>query len=473
MKPDGYELDTGRRNRMKFRKFGKTLLTAALSSAIVFSLSSCVRSFTVGYLYVTGTVTSTPSGNGIITGFKIDNDTGKLTALHGLPVGSGGANPVRAVLLNGGRFVYVLNQGTPSNGGTSCTATTPCTNANIVQFAVGGNGVLTPQETFSTAGLNPFRLLSDTSGNYLFALDHDAPEGTYCGSIVPGATSCGDITVFSINSTTGRLSKVVNAQLTSAVGVQVPYFPVPANPIDEAFAGAYVMTLSGTPGVNTTTPPATAQTVYPYSYNATNGQLAVSQSAPQEINNGSGGPLGQASAIIFASGKVYILDNEPITVTQQNGTTVSSLAQILPFTVGTNGALQALVGGATADDPTQSNPIYLIVESKGKYVYVANQYGASSTDAASVIGYYIDPSSNQLLTDPGSVTPTGTGAIPVCLVEDPSSQFIYTANAGDSTVTGHVLEPTTGLLTQMHGTGSGSFSLSGPASWCVVTGRTN
>ncbi len=42
---------------MKFKKFGKTLLMRALSSAIVFSLSSCVQSYTVGFLYVTGTVT--------------------------------------------------------------------------------------------------------------------------------------------------------------------------------------------------------------------------------------------------------------------------------------------------------------------------------------------------------------------------------------------------------------------------------
>ena len=96
---------------MKFRKFGKTVLTAALSSAIVFSLSSCVRSFTVGYMYVTGTVTATPSGSGIISGFKIDNNTGKLVPMHGLPISSGGANPVRAILLTGGRFVYVLNKG--------------------------------------------------------------------------------------------------------------------------------------------------------------------------------------------------------------------------------------------------------------------------------------------------------------------------------------------------------------------------
>src|ERR1700722_5981497 len=151
---------------MKFRKFGKTVLTAALSSAIVFSLSSCVHSFTVGYLYVTGTTTAGTGNNGIITGFKINNNNGKLTALNGLPVSSGGANPVRAVLLTGGNFVYVLNRGANSSGGSDCTTADPCLNSNITEFAVGGNGILTFQNTFFTQGINPFRLISDTSGGF-------------------------------------------------------------------------------------------------------------------------------------------------------------------------------------------------------------------------------------------------------------------------------------------------------------------
>ena len=64
------------------------------------SVTSCVQSYTVGYLYVTGTVTAESTGNGIISGFKIDHNTGKLTPINGLPVSSGGANPVRAVLLD-------------------------------------------------------------------------------------------------------------------------------------------------------------------------------------------------------------------------------------------------------------------------------------------------------------------------------------------------------------------------------------
>jgi hypothetical protein len=464
---------------MKFRKFGKTVLTAALSSAIVFSLSSCVRSFTVGYLYVTGTVTATPSGNGIITGFKINNDNGKLTAIHGLPVASGGSNPIRAVLLSGGNFLYVLNRGANSTGGSVCTAADPCQNANITEFAVGGNGILTPQNIFYTQGINPIRLISDSSGQYLFALDQNAPGSTdttspssatnpnpFCQSQLSTPT-CGDITVFSINSTTGRLSLVTNAQLTSSSGSQVTYFPVPANPIDFTFASGYLMTLAGAPSAGPTTVVTNAaqgQVVYPYTYNSSGGQLAVSQSSPQIINNGLGNPVGQASAIVYANGKVYVTDNEILA----NDTP----GQILPFTVGTNGALQSLVGGAVADDASQTDPVYLMVEAKNKYLYVANGMGANINEGAGIVAYVIDPASNQLSEDSGSPFLTGTGSEPQCIVEDPSSQYIYTANAGDSTVTGHVLDPNSGVLTQMQGS-SGTFALTGPASWCLVDGRTN
>jgi 6-phosphogluconolactonase (cycloisomerase 2 family) len=465
---------------MKFRKFGKTVLTAALSSAIVFSLSSCVRSFTVGYLYVTGTVTSTPSGNGIITGFKINNDNGKLAQMDGFPLSSGGANPVRAVLLSGGNFVYVLNRGANSSGGSTCTASALCTTANIVEFAVGGNGILTPQNTFTTQGNNPFRLISDSSGAYLFALDAIAPGTTdptspssssnpnsYCQTYF-GTPTCGDVTVFSINSTTGRLTLVTNAQLTSSSGTQVTYFPVPASPIDFTMASGYLLTLSGAASSSPTVEATTAQTVYPYTYSSSTGQLAVSQSTVQSIYstlNDANVPMGQGTAIIYASGKVYILDNEPTTTDAAPG-------QIIPFTVGTNGALDALVGGAVADDSTQTDPVQLMVESKGKFLYVANQEGYGISNGAGVVAYVIDPTSSQLTEDSGSPFISGTGAEPQCILEDPSDQYIYTANAGDSTVTGHVLDPNSGVLTSMQGS-TGTFSLTGPATWCIVTGRTN
>ena len=86
---------------MKFTKFGKALAIGALSAAIVFGVTSCVESYTVGFLYVTGTVNVSTGNNGIVSGFKIDHNTGRLTPINTLPVASGGANPVRAVLTLG------------------------------------------------------------------------------------------------------------------------------------------------------------------------------------------------------------------------------------------------------------------------------------------------------------------------------------------------------------------------------------
>ena len=233
-----------------------------------------------------------------------------------MPISSGGANPGRAVLLTGGRFIYVLNQGVNAEGGSTCTSADPCTKSNITQFAIGGNGILSSQETFFTQGLNPFRIFADTAGNYLYVLDHDSPAtistpanpvsssttnpNPSCGlTLGAGVISCGDITVFQINPTTGRLTLVVNSQVTSASGSALPYFPVPANPIDFALATGFVLTVSGTP--------TTGDAVFPYTYNSSTGQLTVNQNSSQPLN------IFNATAIVSTT-YVYVLDNDPVTI---------------------------------------------------------------------------------------------------------------------------------------------------------------
>lgn len=437
---------------MKFRKFGKALLMTAISAGVVFGISSCVQSYSVGYLYVTGTQTASTTGTGIISGFKIDHNTGNLVPIHGLPVSSGGANPGRFVILSGQRFLYVLNQGTTQDGGP-CSPTDVCSNANIVQFAIGGNGVLAPQQIFYTQGHNPFRILADASGSHIFVLDHDAPDNVGCSLVFGnGVTTCGDITMFSVDPSTGRLSYVLNAQVTSASGAPLTYFPVPANPIDFTLTNNTVLTLSGTPD--------TGDSNFPYAYNASNGQLTVTQNSPQ--------PLGmkQATAIVVASSVVYVLDNGVNT----NGTN----GQIFAYTT-SNGSLQAQANGYYADDSTLSNPNYVISNNTGKWLYVLNEGDNSST---------ITPQSGIAaftITQPYMLTPianqgqaAGTGAGPQCLLEDPSNQFIYTANFNDSSVTGLSIDQNQGnlrpLSTKAH---SGVFTLPGPAAWCAASSRTS
>lgn len=460
---------------MKFKKFGKTLLMSALSTGVLLSVTSCVQSYSVGYLYVTGTVTSESNGNGIISGFKIDHNTGKLTAIHGFPVASGGANPIRAVLFNS-KFLYVLNRGVNAEGGSDCTTTDPCQNSNITEFSVGANGILTAQQTFYTQGVNPFRLISDGS-NYIYVLDHDSPASNSTNSapvaatnnancavaLGAGVTSCGDITAFKVDSTTGRLSLVVDDQATATLGATLPYFPVPANPVDFVLSSSYVLTLNATAATASTSFPYTGgSTVFPYSYSTSTGQLATTGIAsPGNILN-----IKAGNSLVAAGGYVWVL----------NGSTTAD-SEILAFTVGSSGSMVApALGAVTADDANQSGPIYLVVEKLGKFFYVANQGDVTDKTVAlsGIAGYVI-----QNPFDPyeigGLPVGFGTGAGPVCMVEDPSDQFIYTANHDSATVTAQEIDQKDGTLRPLADSTKepSSYALTGPPSWCLVDGRTN
>jgi 6-phosphogluconolactonase (cycloisomerase 2 family) len=477
---------------MRFTKFGKAFCLSALSAGVICGVTSCVESYTVGFLYVTGTVTASSGSNGIISGYKIDHNTGKLTTINGLPVSTGGANPVRAVLTLGSRFVYVLNRGSVGGSG-NCTTTNPCQNANITQFAVGANGILTPQETFFTQGINPFRLIVDSSGSYLMVLDHDAPDSnaytglnatsTSCtlalgtlGTSTP-VTSCGDITVFKIDQTTGRLSLIVNGQVTSASGSPLTYFPVPANPVDFVLSGGFILTLAGAPTPAPTSFPYTGGTsVSPYAYNSSSGQLTLSQTNLQPLTT-SAGPVKQANAIVNANGVLYVLDNEPVTIAAGSLYNLSSAetypSQILPYTIGTGGSLSAEPGGVVPDDVNGlSNPIQILVESKGQYVYVANQGNniAGNNTGSGIAGYRIFNAPSYQLQFNGD-QPFGSGSGPQCIVEDPSSQYIYEANEYDSTVTGRALDSESGDLNLLR-SGTSTYTLQGPPTWCFMDGRT-
>ncbi|HEY2860406.1 MAG TPA: hypothetical protein VGJ21_18435 [Terracidiphilus sp.] len=465
---------------MKFRKFGKALLMSALSVGAVLSVTSCVQSYTVGFLYVTGTNTA-KAGAGTISGFKIDHNTGELRPINGLPVSSGGSNPGRAVLLEGSRFFYVLNRGTDGSGGDNCTSNAaPCKGSNITLFSVGGNGSLSPQpQQFSTQGNNPFRIIADASGKFILVLDHDAPDSgngaasNSCSlALGSGVTTCGDITIFQVDSTTGRLSLILNSQVSSAAGQPLPYFPVPADPIDFLLNGSYLLTLSGTP--------ATGDEVFPYAYSSSSGQLSISQNSVQPLN------IRGATALQAGNSSIYVLDNESVTIGacpsgQQCFFTPGTYpGYLLPFTVGTGGSLQAQGGGPVPIDPSQTNPQFLLFEasSKNKWVYVANAGNNQSQDnpQSGLTGFVINTAANNQLT-PLSGSPfgaaVGIGAGPQCLVEDPSNQFIYTANFNDSTVTGVSVDVRSGLLRQLPGKAAKAFGLPGPAAYCLVNGRTS
>src|SRR5271156_2328497 len=215
---------------MKFRKFGRMSLALAVSLATGLGVTSCSTDHTVGYFYVTG------SQYNQISAFKIDNNLGQLTSIPNSPFASGGVNPIKELIANAGKFLYVLNAGCGGTSQIACPTGTPPdeTGANISLFTVGGQGGLSFQAAYTSQGNLPVSIQTDSSGSHLFVLDSTVTDPTTCKAYVSGnpATICGDITAFNIDPNTGRLPLITNQGAKNGNGTNLSYFPVGSGPIE-------------------------------------------------------------------------------------------------------------------------------------------------------------------------------------------------------------------------------------------------
>ena len=439
---------------MKFRKFGRMSLALAVSLGTGLGVTSCSTDHAVGYLYVTGQQYNQ------VSGFRIDNNLGNLTATQNSPYSSGGSNPIKAITANAGKFLYVLNAGCGGTGQAACSSGTSSDNTgpNISLFTIGGKGSLSFQTTYTSQGNYPISMQTDSSGTHLFVLDSQVPDPTTCVGYVVGnpATVCGDITSFNIDPNTGRLSLITNQQFKNpTTGVNLTYFPVGSSPVNFAVvpSNSYIYTIEK--GSGSSADP--TQSVFVYANSS--GQLTLTQNTP--IPTGA-----EDLSFIYGSSKyVYLIDA---------GQSVNPAGMILPYTIGTNGALQSLVGGAVLNSGTVANPGPMIVDHQGKFLYLANM-GPNLTPtspSSSVSAFFIDPTTGRLTTLSGGASTTsttfGSGSSPQCILEDPSNQYLYTANYADSTITGAVINSSTGTLTTLRK--NTSFTGPGNPTWCTVSG---
>ena len=435
---------------MKFKKSGQILLALVVSLGLCLSVTSCTVDYTVAYLYVTGAQYNQ------IGAFNELNNTGNLTPVRNQPFGSGGTDPIRALVSTTGRFLYILNAGALQSNGTYG-------GSNIAVFSVGGDGVLAPQQTYTSQGNGPIRFGFNSTGSFLYILDQYAPVA---GATVSSSTQStefpcpdpttpgvwhpvGDITAFSVNPTTGRLSLITNNQQTSSNGTQLSYFPVGCNPIDFKVAASYIFTADAGPEPTTQN----YQTVFEYSVNATNGQLTLTQNAELVTNADRISTIGSDSASHY----IYVVD--------------AGNNQIFSYTVGTNGVLQSVTSSPFSNSQSVSGgPIALTSDSKSTFLYVADAGPSSgiSNPNSQISGFTI-ATTGVLAPISGAPFPTGSG--PQCILEDPSNQYIYTADFTSSTVTGHVLDPNSGVLTDLRN--KTSYATVGNPTWCVASGHTD
>ncbi len=423
---------------MKLSRIGRISMALVVSVAMGLGMTACGGG-TVGFMWVLGTQYNQ------IAGLKVDDFTGNLTEMPHQPFTSGGANPVSLVVKPGGRYLYVVNEGvTPTSGNNSGTLACGST-SSIAEFSIGGDGILTFQQCFQSQGQTPVWASMSSDGAYLYVLDQIAP-GTDCASATP--TNChGDITVFAIDNNTGRLTLVPNQQVKNTDGTQLTYFPVGNTPTMMKVAGSgCLFTLDSGD-----------QTVFPYSVGS-GGQLNLPANTTISI-----GPNRRLTSINSGGSYVYLTDAA--------ATTDSPGGYILPYTVGTGCALNTVTGGQTANLPLTSNPVNTMVNAKNTYLYVLNQSTSNSNSPSysSISAFRIDQTTGLLTEVPDQSNPYQSGSGPVCMVEDPSGQYVYTSNYVDGTVTGYSLYDPDGRLQPLR-RGS-TFTATGQATCLAVSGN--
>ncbi len=438
---------------MKFWKYSRVAL--ALIGSVVLGLGiTCCGVYTTGYMYVTGAQFNQ------IGAYKIDHDFGYLTPVTGSPFGNSGGTPVQAAVIPGGRYLAVVSQGTPGIAGTG----------SVSIYSIGGGGVIAFQHSYFTSGINPVAIALAPAGNYLYVLDQMAPPDVVSG--VDQNAGRGDVTVFAIDGTSGKLTLITNQNTFNTNGTQLPYFTVNYNPVMLVTAGGYLYVLDQAYNPNLVKPPAacvnappTSACVTPdvflYAINTSNGQLTLTQNAPLTL----GIQPGAASTIAVGAGGryIYIADNA----------LGANSGRILPFTIGGGGVLQSLVGGPTNNIPNVTYPDAVVSNSNAQFLYVAN-YGPSSIfqGNSSISAFTISTANGQLQQLPVSSgsNPFQTGSGPIWMVIDPTNQYLYTADHNSNTVTGHIMGATNGQLSNMFkGT---TFPTVGQPTFAVVTSRT-
>lgn len=455
---------------MKFRNLGRGLIALAALVVLGIGIVSCGNSYPVAYIYTTGVQYNQ------IEGFSVTNNTGALTKLPGTPLGSAGSVPRRALISPNGIYLYIVNSGcapaqllAPS-GVPACSGTAAPTGTNITVFSLNGNGTPRFLASYNSAGYVPLDAAIDANGTFLYVLDAYAPTaassaplgastpstGAPCADTAETALyhPAGDITVFSIDSTSGRLTPASGAA----------YFPVGCNPVGMKLSANALFVAQAGSATNAAHSASDKSSVYVYGI-GNGGQLTtVGRVATGGSNlTGIGGDR---------SGRyIYVLDSG---ADPNNPADTTNLSYVIPYSIGSGGTLTELSQGRVANTSTAGipaqGPTSLVVDSEGKFLYVGNQ-GTNYTTTnpnSEITAYLINQSTGSLSYLTGE--PFGAGSGSQCLLEDPSNQYLYSANFNDSTVTGRLMDHNAGVLNVLtHGM---TFGTVGETTGCAASGHT-
>jgi 6-phosphogluconolactonase (cycloisomerase 2 family) len=402
--------------RMKFNKSGQLVLVSAASLLVAALVTAC-GTLTVDFVFVTSSKAAGPNNYGEVDVFEVNSESGFMRQIPTSPFPSGGRDPVAEAVSSDNTNLYVVNQD----------------DNTIVQFIIGNDGKLYPQNTTNTPGIYPLAVA--VNGTNLFVVDTYQPLPS-CSTAAPCS---GSIAVYPITaSSTSPPSDALGSPIANG---SLNYWPLslPGSPKDVLEPTAINVLASGK-YLYVTAYDTTANANYIFGFLVTGGVLAA-------LNGGA--PLGGAGTP-FATGicpSAYL--NAPFVVGTCPSAIASDLTNSYVYVTDTaNGLVHGFsIASATglltplsgSPFPAGAQPSAITVDPAYPYLYVANMLDSTVTAYSMSSG---------ALTRLGSYP---TGLQPVAIGIDPSTNhFLYTANflgtTVNGTVSGFLLSSTAGTL---------------------------
>jgi 6-phosphogluconolactonase (cycloisomerase 2 family) len=358
--------------RMKFNKSSQLLVVSAVSLLTAGLITACATA-TTDFVFVTSSKAAGTSSYGEVDVFEINRVSGYMRQIPTSPFPSGGRDPVAEATSPDNTNLYVVNQ----------------LDNTIVQFLIGSDGKLYPENTY------------DTTGNYTSS-GIESPVGS-----VPVAVAANGSNLFVANSYQPLSTCSVNEPCSGSIGV----YPILTAAQAEALTPAEIADSLGTPVAN----PSTGANYWPL--NLTGSSDIMVPTAVHVLSSG---------AYVFVSA-------------YDSTTTTSNASYIFAFAVGSGGALSP-VSGSPFTVAGGVKPSGIGSDSTSSYVYVTD----SST--GEVYGFSVASATGVLTSLSGSPYTAGNG--PSSIAVDSTYAYAYVANATDGNVSAYSIG-SNGALTRI------------------------
>jgi 6-phosphogluconolactonase (cycloisomerase 2 family) len=372
------------------RRWRGLILVSAASLAVASLLTACSQltaTLTVDFVYATSALGAGANQYGQVDVFEINSESGRMRQIPTSPFPSGGRKPVAEVVSSDKTTLYIANSDDNS----------------IVQFTIGNDGKIYPQNTVNTPGVFPVAVA--ISGSNLFVADTYQPLPT-CSSASP---CTGSIAAYPIlkDDSLDRTHPFVNGTLDTN------YWPLTLPGVTTDIVAPTAITASGST-VYVAAWDTTANTGYVFGF-------AVNGASLAPINSGVPVAAGiHPSAITVDPSGAYLY------VTDLGGNNVRG------YSIASGGTLAPLSGSPF---PAGNQPEAIVVDANTKFAYVANSLDSTIT------GYTISSGSLK------AIATFATDTQPVAIGIDPNlNEYLYTANFLGNSVSGFRIDSNSGSL---------------------------